>query len=103
MSKIGKEILEGLGEFVERLKTGEKLHLIKYNDHYGTVHYSDEDHLFYGKLAFIRSLISYEGADVKSLYHAFALAVDDYLLFCKKTGKQPEHPLRGRLRLRMGK
>ena len=69
MSKIGKEILEGQGEFVEKLKTNEKLHLMKYNDYYGTVHYSDEDHLFYGKLAFIRGLISYESADVKSLYN----------------------------------
>lgn len=75
--------------------------LMEYSGYYGTVHYSDEDQVFYGKLAFIRSLISYEGTDVKSLHRAFAEAVDDYLLLCKKMGKQPERPFRGLLRLRM--
>jgi predicted HicB family RNase H-like nuclease len=75
--------------------------LMEYQGYYGTVHYSDEDRIFYGKLAFIRSLISYEGTDVKSLHNAFAEAVDDYLLLCRKTGKQPERPFRGMLRLRM--
>jgi predicted HicB family RNase H-like nuclease len=75
--------------------------LMEYKGYFGTVHYSDEDQVFYGKLAFIRSLISYEGTDVKSLHDAFAEAVDDYLQLCEKTGRPPEKPFKGTLRLRM--
>jgi len=47
--------------------------LMKYKDYFGTVHYSDEDEVFYGKLAFIRSLVTYEGTDVKSLKEALRI------------------------------
>ena len=50
--------------------------MMKYKDYYGSVHYSDEDQIFHGKMEFIRSLVSYEGADVKTLRKSFEHAVD---------------------------
>jgi predicted HicB family RNase H-like nuclease len=67
---------------------------MEYNGYFGSVHYNDDDKVFYGKLEFIRALVSYEGTDVVSLRAAFEEAVDDYLEFCKETGKQPENPSR---------
>ena len=52
--------------------------MMKYKNYYGSVHYSDEDKLFYGKVEFIRALVSYEGTDVTSLRKSFEEAVDDY-------------------------
>ena len=72
-----------------------------YNGYFGSVHYNDDDKVFYGKLAFIRALVSYEGTDVISLRAAFEEAVDDYLEFCKETGKQPEKPFKGSFNLRL--
>ena len=37
----------------------------------GTVHYNDEDRVFFGKVAFIPALISYEGTDEVSLLRSF--------------------------------
>ena len=73
---------------------------MKYNGYFGSVHYNDDDKVFYGKLEFIHALVSYEGTDVVSLRAAFEEAVDDYLDFCKETGKQPEKPFKGSFNLR---
>jgi predicted HicB family RNase H-like nuclease len=74
---------------------------MEYNGYFGSVHYNDDDKVFYGKLEFIRALISYEGTDVVSLRAAFEEAVDDYLEFCKETDKQPEKPFKGSFNLRL--
>ena len=70
---------------------------MEYKGYFGSVLYNDDDKVFYGKLEVIRALVSYEGADVSSLRVAFEEAVDDYLEFCKETGKQPEKPFKGSL------
>lgn len=57
-----------------------------YKGYYGSVHYSDEDQVFFGKIEFIRSLISFEGTDVKSLKASFQESVDDYLETCREKG-----------------
>lgn len=76
--------------------------MMKYKDYYGSVHYSDEDLVFYGKIEFVRTLVSYEGTDVKSLRQAFEEAVDDYLDTCKEQGKEPEKPFKGTFNVRIG-
>jgi predicted HicB family RNase H-like nuclease len=61
--------------------------MMKYKGYFGSVHYSDADNLFYGKLEFIRALVSYDGTDVKTLRQAFEEAVDDYLQMCHETDR----------------
>ena len=77
-------------------------HMMTYKGYYGSVHYNDEDQVVHGKIEFIRSLVSYEGMDVKSLRTAFEEAVDDYLELCEKEGKEPETPFRGSFNVRTG-
>jgi predicted HicB family RNase H-like nuclease len=76
--------------------------MMKYKSYLGSVHFSDEDNLFYGKLEFIRALVSYEGTDVKTLRRAFESAVDDYLQMCSESGREPERPLKGSFNVRIG-
>jgi len=75
---------------------------MKYKEYYGTVHYNDDDELFYGKLDGIRSLISYEGSDVKSLKQAFQESVNDYLETCAEKSITPEKPFKGTFNVRVG-
>lgn len=75
---------------------------MKHNDYYGSVHYNDEDELFYGKVEGIRSLISYEGHDVQSLKEAFRDSVDDYLDTCRTENISPEKPFKGSFNVRVG-
>lgn len=52
---------------------------MEYKGFNGSVRYSAEDHVFFGKVENIRSLVTFEGTDVDSLKFAFIEAVDDYL------------------------
>lgn len=62
--------------------------VMKYKDYIGSVEFSEEDQLFYGKVLGIHSLISYEGESAKELIQDFHEAVDDYLEFmCRKKNR----------------
>jgi len=76
--------------------------MMSYKGYYGSVHYSDEDRVFHGKIEFIRSLVSYEGSDVEGLHKAFEEAVDDYLELCAEEGKTPEKSFKGSFNVRTG-
>lgn len=51
--------------------------VMKYKDYIGSVEFSEEDQIFYGKVLGIHSLISYEGESAKELIQDFHEAVDD--------------------------
>ena len=55
---------------------------IQYKGYVGSVEFSEEDGIFYGKVMGVRSLISYEGENEKELLNDFHAAVDDYLKTC---------------------
>jgi predicted HicB family RNase H-like nuclease len=76
--------------------------MMEYKDYLGSVQYSAEDHVFYGKIEYIRSLVTFEGADVASLEEAFREAVDDYLETCRELGRKPEKPFKGTFNVRTG-
>lgn len=74
---------------------------IFYKEYIGSVRFSVEDEVFYGKLEGIKDLVSYEGQSVGELKQAFHGAVDDYLEFCRKKGKEPEKPYKGSFNVRL--
>lgn len=76
--------------------------LLEYRGYIGSVEYSNQDEVFFGRLEFIRDLVTYEGADAKSLKAAFHDAVADYLETCAAEGKTPEVPLKGSFNVRPG-
>ncbi|MBE0503394.1 MAG: type II toxin-antitoxin system HicB family antitoxin [Desulfuromonadales bacterium] len=75
--------------------------MIKHKGYFGSVHYNSDDRIFYGKIEFIRSLVSYEGQDADSLESAFHEAVDDYLATCAELGCEPEKPFKGSFNVRI--
>ena len=75
--------------------------MMRYKGYFGSVNYSDEDEIFYGKVEYIRSLISYEGDDIKSLKQGFNEAVDDYLQLCQQEKIEPEKPYQGNLYIQL--
>jgi predicted HicB family RNase H-like nuclease len=78
-----------------------KSDLMFYKDFYGTVHYSADDELFYGRLEGINDSITFEGTTVKELKSAFEEAVDDYLEICKELNKEPQKPYKGSFNVRI--
>ena len=74
---------------------------IQYKGYVGSVEFSEEDGIFYGKVMGIRSLISYEGESAKELLDDFHGAIDDYLKTCKAERKQPEIAFKGSFNIRL--
>lgn len=75
--------------------------LMIYKDYIGSVHYSTEDEIFYGKIEGINDSISYEGSSVSELKAAFEEAVEDYLELCNLNGKEPEKMYKGSFNIRI--
>lgn len=75
--------------------------ILKYKDYIGSVEFSDEDNILYGKVLGIKSLLSYEGNTVKELKADFESVIDDYLELCKTEGKQPEIAFKGSFNVRI--
>lgn len=74
---------------------------IEYKGYVGSIEFSEEDFLFYGKVLGIRSLISYEGTDARSLVADFHNAIDDYLTLCESEGCEPEKAYKGSFNVRI--
>ena len=74
---------------------------IQYKGYIGSVEFSEEDSIFYGKVMGIRSLFSYEGESARELLEDFHGVVDDYLESCKAEGKEPEVAFKGSFNIRL--
>lgn len=74
---------------------------IQYKGYIGSVEFSEEDSIFYGKVMGIRSLISYEGESARELLEDFHGAVDGYLESCKAEGKEAEVAFKGSFNIRL--
>lgn len=75
--------------------------IMEYKGYIGSVEFSEEDELFYGKVLGIRSLISYEGENAKDLLNDFHNAVDEYLEMCAEENKTPEKAYKGSFNVRI--
>lgn len=73
-----------------------------YKGYYGSVHFDEDDLVFYGKVCFIKALVSYEATDAQGLKNAFIEAVEDYLAMCLAENIEPETPFKGSLNVRLG-
>jgi predicted HicB family RNase H-like nuclease len=74
---------------------------LNYKEYLGTIDYSAEDEVFYGKVFGIDDLVNFEGTSVSELKKSFQDAVDDYLELCKELDKTPEKSFRGTFNVRV--
>ena len=74
---------------------------LEYKDYYGSVSYSTEDDVLYGKILGISDSISYEGQSIEEIREAFVEAVEDYFLLCEEVGKEPERLYKGSFNIRI--
>lgn len=74
---------------------------LDYKGYTGSIEYSEEDNLLYGKVLGIQGLISYEGLTGKDLGTDFKEAVDVYLADCKASNTNPEKPFKGSFNVRI--
>ncbi len=71
--------------------------VMSYKNYAGTVEYSEDDGILFGRIVGIDDVISYEGESVATLQQSFHNAVDDYLVHCQRIGKEPNIPYSGQI------
>lgn len=74
---------------------------MEYKGYVGSVEFSEEDGLFFGKVMGLRALLSYEGSTASELVADFHEAVDDYLALCAAEGREPEKAYKGSFNIRV--
>lgn len=77
------------------------MNTLKYKGYIGSVAFSEEDNVFFGKIEGINGLVNFEGESVKELTDAFHEAVEDYLAYCKEEGVEPHKSYSGSLNIRL--
>ena len=75
--------------------------ILQYKDFIGSVHFSAQDGVLFGKIEGINDLITFEGTTVEEINNAFREAVDDYIDICKETGKTLQKSYKGSFNVRI--
>jgi predicted HicB family RNase H-like nuclease len=74
---------------------------LTYKGYTGSVEFSADDDVFFGKLLGIRDTVTFEADTVTKLKKAFREAVDDYIETCAQNGKVPENEFKGSFNVRI--
>lgn len=77
------------------------MNTLKYKGFIGSVAFSKDDHVFFGKIEGIDGLVNFEGESVDEIINAFHEAVDDYLTYCAEEGIEPHKSYSGSLNVRL--
>lgn len=75
--------------------------VIVYKGFIGTVHYSPDDRVFFGKIEGVNDLITFEGSTVDDLELGFKYMVDQHINDCKAKGLPVEKSYKGNLNIRL--
>lgn len=75
--------------------------VIKYKGFIGSVHFSADDAVFYGKVEGINDLISFEGESVQELITAFHYVVDEHIKDCEAENKELQKSYKGSFNIRL--
>ena len=74
---------------------------LEYKSYIGTVEFSAEDKVFFGKIHGINDVVTFEGVSVPELETAFKESVDDYLETCAVLKKSPDKVFKGSFNVRV--
>jgi predicted HicB family RNase H-like nuclease len=77
------------------------MNTMSYKGYQAVVSYDEEAELFHGDVVDLRDVITFQGKSVSELKTALAESVEDYLVFCKERGEEPEKPFSGQFVVRV--
>ncbi len=75
--------------------------VLKYKNYIGSVEYSENDKILFGKVLGIKGLISYEGQTVNELEQDFKNGIEEYLETCTEKGMEPQKSYTGAFNVRI--
>jgi predicted HicB family RNase H-like nuclease len=77
------------------------MNTLKYKNFIGSVNFSEDDDVFFGKIEGINALVTFEGQTVVKLKKAFIEAISDYIELCNTKGIKAQKTYTGVLNVRL--
>ena len=77
------------------------MNIVKYKGYIGTVEYSPDDKVLYGKIEHINDLVTFEAKTANDLEKNFRATVDDYIETCRQLNKEPQKTFKGTFNVRI--
>ncbi|EYU16135.1 type II toxin-antitoxin system HicB family antitoxin [Photorhabdus aegyptia] len=74
---------------------------LKYKGYSGTIEFDLENNTLFGKLEYIRDLVTYEAKTIVELENEFKISIDLYLQDCKELNKNPDVSYKGIFNVRV--
>ncbi|MBC8949448.1 type II toxin-antitoxin system HicB family antitoxin [Xenorhabdus sp. TS4] len=74
---------------------------LTYKGYIGTIEFDVEDNYLFGKLAYIRDLVTYQATTIKELEDEFKKSIELYLEDCQELNKKPDTPFKGSFNVRV--
>jgi len=78
-----------------------KKDVLNYRGFIGSVHFSADDSIFYGKIEGVTDLVTFEGETVRELTEAFHYMVDEHIKDCEAENIAPEKSYKGSFNVRL--
>lgn len=78
------------------------MNILRYKGYVGVFDFDPEAKFFHGDVVGIRDVVTFQGKSVTELEQALKDSVEVYLALCKETGKKPDKPYSGEIKLRLG-
>jgi predicted HicB family RNase H-like nuclease len=75
--------------------------MIEYKGYLGIVEYDMDAKLFHGDVINTRDVITFQGTKALEIEQSFKDSIDDYLVWCREEGVEPEKPYSGRFNVRL--
>jgi len=73
--------------------------ILTYKGFIGSVHFSTDDRVFFGKIEGINDLVTFEGTTVDELENAFKSMVEEHINDCKQENHTKEVSMSGLVRI----
>jgi predicted HicB family RNase H-like nuclease len=75
--------------------------VLTYKDYIGSVRFSADDNVFFGKIEGINDLVTFEGETVQELKNAFRYVVDEHIKDCERGNIPVEKSYKGSFNVRL--
>lgn len=75
--------------------------LMEYKGYHAKIDYDEEDNIFVGQVLGINDSLNFHGTSVSELKESFRNSIENYLDYCKQTGKNPEKEFKGTFNVRI--
>ncbi|MDR0691838.1 MAG: type II toxin-antitoxin system HicB family antitoxin [Prevotellaceae bacterium] len=75
--------------------------VLTYKGFIGSVHFSAEDNVFFGKVEGINDLVTFEGDTVKKLKESFCYMIDEHIKDCETENIPVERSFKGSFNVRL--